>query len=107
MEVAHIDDGASLWHVLHGLLGQADHAHNVDHEGLFQAITWDVPEVFYCVSLSTNTPLHDYPDTKNTPIIRRQRGTMTGEVTLLYGYSAIYSTRHQSCIWAFHAAVAR
>lgn len=72
VEVAHIDDGSSLWHVLHSLLGQANHAHNVNHEGLLQAIARDVPEVFYCVSLSTDTPPHTNPDTTDTQKFRTQ-----------------------------------
>lgn len=84
VEVAHIDDGASLWHVLHSLLGQADHAHNVDHEGLLQAITRDVPEIFYCVSLSTGTPPHEYQDAMSTQTSRTERTNATEGVTLLH-----------------------
>ena len=53
----HIDDGASRGHVLHGLLGHADHAHNIDHEGLFQAISGDVPEVLHSITLQDSSGL--------------------------------------------------
>ena len=47
----HIDDGATSRHVLHNLLCQADHAYNVHHECVLQALARQLCEVLYRLSL--------------------------------------------------------